>query len=70
VSLTPLTTRKYRELAKEKFCGLLLNVAIDTDGAPSNTMHDTMINTALQAAKTELFAQCKSDLLVLELSYH
>jgi hypothetical protein len=70
VSLTALTTRKYRELAKEKFRGLLLNVAIDTDAAPSNTVRDTMINTALQAAKRELFEQCKSDLLVLELSYH
>ncbi|KAG1759613.1 hypothetical protein EDD22DRAFT_955750 [Suillus occidentalis] len=57
VSLTPLTTHKYRELAKEKFRGLLLNVAIDTDAAPSNTVRDTMINTALQATKRELFEQ-------------
>lgn len=59
VTLTQPMARRYRELAKDKLRSLVFNVAIDTDAALDTTMRDTMINTALQAAKTELFGQCK-----------
>ncbi|KAG1821942.1 uncharacterized protein BJ212DRAFT_1297215 [Suillus subaureus] len=48
---------RYRELAKEDLYGLVFKVTTDTDAAPDTTMHDAMINMALQTAKTELFGQ-------------
>ncbi|KAG2044657.1 hypothetical protein BDR03DRAFT_1003909 [Suillus americanus] len=57
MTLTPSMARKYRELAKENLCCLIINVAIDTDRAPSTSTCNTMINTVLQTAKTELVDQ-------------
>jgi hypothetical protein len=59
MTLTQPDARRYRELAKQNLRGLLFKVASDTDAAPDTPMRDAMINTALQAAKTELFGQCK-----------
>jgi hypothetical protein len=52
--------RQYRDLAKGNLLALVLNVADDTDAAPGQQMRDKMIDTALQAAKAELFSQCES----------
>jgi hypothetical protein len=57
ISLSTEMERKYKELAKEKLCALILNIAADTDGAPETAMRDEMIEKALRTAEVELFGQ-------------
>ncbi|KAJ8580606.1 hypothetical protein M405DRAFT_869357 [Rhizopogon salebrosus TDB-379] len=59
ISLSTEMERKYKELAKEKLCALILNIAADTDGAPETAMRDEMIDKALRTAEVELFGQEK-----------
>ncbi|KAG1795753.1 uncharacterized protein HD556DRAFT_1534726 [Suillus plorans] len=57
IALDSKEVRQYKELAKEKLRGLIVTVAANTDGAPNDAMRNTMIETALQNARIELYGQ-------------
>jgi hypothetical protein len=57
IKLLTKLARKLKEVAESRLWALILNVDMETDGAPNDELCNKMICNALQAAKIKQFGQ-------------